>query len=85
MLYHFPHTPRAPLREQYAKFPWRDLTDANVKGDLRAWQRGQTLAVQGWIYKVQDGLLRDLSICITQPNETAAAYQAATSREKGLT
>lgn len=51
------------------------------------WQRGQELAVHGWIYKVQDGLLRDLSICVTQANETAAAYQAAISHERwpGLT
>src|SRR5207244_2425252 len=44
-----------------------------------AWQRGQDLAVHGWIYKIQDGLLRDLNINITQANETMAAYQAAVS------
>ena len=42
-----------------------------------SWQRGQELAVHGWIYKIQDGLLRDLQICITQANETSTAYQAA--------
>ena len=42
-----------------------------------SWQRGQELAVNGWIYKIQDGLLRDLQICITQANETSTAYQAA--------
>lgn len=47
------------------------------------WQRGQELAVHGWIYKVQDGLLRDVNICITQPNETAAAYRAAIAPELG--
>lgn len=45
-----------------------------------AWDRGQELAVHGWIYKVQDGLLRDLRMCITGPDEIAAAYQAALSR-----
>jgi carbonic anhydrase len=29
-----------------------------------AWQRGQELAVHGWIYGLQDGLLRDLAITI---------------------
>jgi carbonic anhydrase len=29
-----------------------------------AWQRGQELAVHGWIYGLQDGLLRDLGITI---------------------
>lgn len=37
LLYHFPHTPEQPLREKFARFPWRD--DAKA---LRAWQRGQT-------------------------------------------
>jgi carbonic anhydrase len=30
-----------------------------------AWQRGQELAVHGWIYGLQDGLLRDLRTTIT--------------------
>ncbi|MFN3522089.1 MAG: carbonic anhydrase [Phenylobacterium sp.] len=29
-----------------------------------AWRRGQTLAVHGWIYSVQDGLLRDLETSV---------------------
>jgi carbonic anhydrase len=50
-----------------------------------SWQRGQEVAVHGWIYKVQDGLLRDLGICITQANETTAAYQTALTQGDGLT
>jgi len=30
-----------------------------------AWQRGQELAVHGWIYDIRDGLLRDLNVCVT--------------------
>jgi len=30
-----------------------------------AWARGQSLAVHGWIYDLQDGLLRDLGLCVT--------------------
>lgn len=37
LLFYFPHTPTAPLREDFAKFPWR-----NDAAQLRAWQRGQT-------------------------------------------
>lgn len=37
LLYHFPHTAERPLREEFARFPWR--RDA---GQLRAWQRGRT-------------------------------------------
>lgn len=37
VLYHFPRTDLAPLRPEYAKFPWR-----NDAGALRAWKRGTT-------------------------------------------
>ncbi|HBL30485.1 MAG TPA: carbonate dehydratase [Acidobacteria bacterium] len=30
-----------------------------------AWARGQALAVHGWIYRLEDGLLRDLGVCTT--------------------
>jgi carbonic anhydrase len=42
-----------------------------------AWDRGQELQVHGWIYGIQDGLLRDLHTTITNPGEAAATYQAA--------
>ncbi len=29
---------------------------------LDAWERGQALAVHGWVYDLHDGLLRDLSV-----------------------
>lgn len=37
LLYHFPQTPNAPLREQYSRFPWE-----HDQSGLRAWQRGKT-------------------------------------------
>jgi carbonic anhydrase len=42
-----------------------------------AWRRGQELAVHGWIYDVADGLLRDLHLCITRPDEIHALYRMA--------
>jgi carbonic anhydrase len=42
-----------------------------------AWRRGQELAVHGWIYGLEDGLLKDLGICITQPYEVHALYRMA--------
>ena len=39
LLFHYPHTPEQPLREDFKKFPWAEDADG-VK--LRAWQRGQT-------------------------------------------
>ncbi|HEV2948386.1 MAG TPA: carbonate dehydratase [Gemmataceae bacterium] len=42
-----------------------------------AWARGQALAVHGWIYKLTDGLLRDLSMCVTSEAELANRYETA--------
>ncbi len=44
-----------------------------------AWERGQELAVHGWVYGLQDGLLRDLNVTVTDPQETLVLYQAAIS------
>jgi carbonic anhydrase len=44
-----------------------------------AWERGQELAVHGWIYGLQDGLLRDLKVTVTDFSETLSVYQAAVS------
>jgi carbonic anhydrase len=32
-----------------------------------AWDRGQELTVHGWIYRLSDGLLHDLGICVSSP------------------
>lgn len=42
-----------------------------------AWERGQEVAVHGWIYGLQDGLLRDLNMTVTGPTETGPFYEAA--------
>jgi carbonic anhydrase len=42
-----------------------------------AWARGDKLSVHGWIYAISDGLLRDLRICVTRPEELAPAYGRA--------
>ena len=42
-----------------------------------AWDRGQDLAVHGWVYGLEDGMLRDLRTTVTQYGHAAGAYQAA--------
>ena len=42
-----------------------------------AWERGQALAVHGWIYGLQDGLLRNLNTTVTAAHESPEAYRAA--------
>lgn len=39
LLFHFPHTPEKPLREDFERFPWAEDKDGRK---LRAWQRGRT-------------------------------------------
>jgi len=34
-----------------------------------AWARGQSLSVHGWVYALEDGLLRDLGLCIAAESE----------------
>ena len=38
-----------------------------------AWSRGQDLTIHGWIYAINDGLLRDLNISVRQPVEIPTA------------
>jgi len=73
LLYHFPHTTDAPLRSDYARFPW-----AKDAVGLRAWQRGRTgypivdagmrqLWATGWMHNrvrmiVASFLVKDLRI-----------------------
>jgi carbonic anhydrase len=42
-----------------------------------AWERGQSLAVHGWVYGLQDGLLRDMGATVMGPAEAASCYRAA--------
>jgi len=45
-----------------------------------AWERGQDLAVHGWIYGLQDGILTDLNATITHLAEAPGIYEAALGR-----
>jgi deoxyribodipyrimidine photo-lyase len=51
LLFHFPHTPKEPLRPEFSRFPWREDRDGRL---LRAWQRGQTG------YPIVDAGMREL-------------------------
>jgi len=73
LLFHFPHTPREPLRPEFKNFPWR----RNTAG-LEAWQKGRTgfpivdagmreLWATGWMHNrvrmvVASFLVKDLLI-----------------------
>lgn len=40
-----------------------------------AWNSGKELAVHGWIYSIEDGILKDLNICITNPDEISQIHR----------
>jgi carbonic anhydrase len=44
---------------------------------LDAWERGQDLTVHGWIYGLQDGLVRDLRTSASNPAEVTEAYRTS--------
>lgn len=48
-----------------------------------AWERGQGLAVHGWIFSLHTGLLRDLDITITHRDEIKSAYEKAVAETAG--
>jgi len=40
-----------------------------------AWKSGQELAIHGWIYSLEDGLLKDLNVCVTGPEEISKTHR----------
>jgi carbonic anhydrase len=40
-----------------------------------AWQRGQALTINGWIYALRDGLLRDLGMSVSSLDQLPAEFR----------
>jgi len=51
-----------------------NVCQTTIVGD--AWERGQPLAVHGWVYGLKDGLVRDLLTTVTRPEEANLVYRA---------
>lgn len=41
----------------------------------QAWNNSQNLSVHGWIYSLEDGLIKDLDLCISSNEETASIFK----------
>jgi len=52
-----------------------NVTQTSIIQD--AWARQQRVSVHGWIYGIENGLLRDLGVCISRPSEVLEKHQAA--------
>jgi carbonic anhydrase len=71
----------------------RRLCERNVAAQVKnvchttvvqdAWQRGQSLTVHGWIYDLDDGLLRELDLCVDCQEQLQAVYRIYEHREPG--
>jgi carbonic anhydrase len=53
----------------------RNVCETSIVQD--AWDRGQKLAIHGWIYGLEDGLLNDLNICINKDDDFEKIYKDA--------
>ncbi len=40
-----------------------------------AWKSGQQLSVHGWIYSIEDGILKDLDVCTTSLDEISKTHR----------
>ena len=49
-----------------------------------AWERGQALAVHGWVYGLKDGLLKDLGLSVDGTKGLESAYGEAVARLRAL-
>jgi carbonic anhydrase len=50
----------------------------NVASDVfvqEAWTRGQPLAVHGWIYSIGNGLVNDLDVTVSKPDEVEKLFR----------
>lgn len=47
---------------------------------VEAWKRNQSITIHGWIYDIKDGLLQDLDVCITNPDEFEVARAKSVSK-----
>jgi carbonic anhydrase len=47
-----------------------------------AWGRGQQVVVHGWVYGLHNGLLEDLRITVSRPEDVAEAYATALAAVK---
>ena len=84
------HSNAAPARQAL----WDKLCELNVAEQARstfetaivrdAWERGQELAVHGWIYSLQDGLLRDLGVTVSSKAEADALSNGEQLRSQAV-
>jgi carbonic anhydrase len=51
----------------------KSVTHTTIVQD--AWARGQELAVHGWVYGLEDGLVKDLNVCIESSSQVQPPFR----------
>jgi len=51
------------------------LNLSHSKAVQRVWQRGQDLAIHGWVYGLEDGVLKDLNVSVSSMNDIEEIYR----------
>ncbi|KAF9545807.1 hypothetical protein EC957_010435 [Mortierella hygrophila] len=49
----------------------------------KAWSRGEKLSVHGWCYRLSDGVIRDLGLCIEGPGNVEEVYHVMDEVKSG--
>lgn len=49
-----------------------------------AWKNGQDLTIHGWLYKLQDGIIRNLQLSTSNENELSPNYWGALTRMRAM-
>ena len=78
------------VRFKTQQMQWDSLCELNVVEQVMhvcrtsvirdAWNRGQDVTVHGWIYGVQDGLLKDLGMSVANDKEVDSLYRDAVEK-----
>ena len=55
-----------------------NVAQTNIVQD--AWKRGQQLTVHGWCYGLKDGLVKDLGVTVSHPDQVVDVYREAIKR-----
>ncbi|MEZ5594539.1 MAG: carbonate dehydratase [Gammaproteobacteria bacterium] len=55
-----------------------NICQTNIVQD--AWARSQPVSVHGWLYALNDGLLRDLGLTVSQPEQLEQHYETVLAR-----
>jgi carbonic anhydrase len=45
-----------------------------------AWSRGQKVTIHGWCYGLKDGLVKDLGVSMSRPDEVVGVFRNALKR-----